>query len=173
MELGEIGEENPSDRLVHARLLGVDAVVADVAEDLFLMAGEKIFRLVEQAFGFDEQQRAFGLEQIIHRVAEDFEFAGGIFRRETKCFKERLDELLLGGLLRFLSAQAGSLETFRGGDERLQFGEEIVFDPGLSWHGGDCARENLRRQFVHPAFFNTATQLCHKQIPRAAFATRG
>ena len=57
MELGEIRQDNPSDGPLHPGLLRADAIVADVAKDLFAVRGEKVFRLVQQAFGFEENER--------------------------------------------------------------------------------------------------------------------
>ena len=136
MELVEVGQQNPRDGPLHLRDLGAEAVVLDVAEHLLAVFLEQAgFRAVVHALGFDEQERIFGLEQVVHRVAEDFELAHAAgFGGEPQRAEERFQQQLLGGFLRFLLVKTGDAQTPRLGNQRFQFDQEMVFHPGFDWH---------------------------------------
>jgi hypothetical protein len=138
VELREVGEQNPGHRLLHARLLRADAVVTDVAEDLFLMRDEEVFPPVQQTLGLHEQQRPVGIpaQQVIHGVTQDSELADVVgVGDEAKRVEQRLQELLLGGFLWFLAAKAGRLQPFRLGDQPFQCDEKLLLHDrsGLVW----------------------------------------
>ena len=138
MELGEIGEQNPFDWMFHLGDFRAEAVILDIAQDLFLVFLEEVLvRAIEQALGFDEKERAVGFQQIIHRVGEDFELAGVFgFGSEAESLKEGFDQRLLGFLLRLLFVKPAGFKPARFGDEGFESAKEFFFHPGFRWHSG-------------------------------------
>ena len=145
MELGEVGEQNPRDGLIHRGDFGTEPVILDVAEHLLAVFVEQAFAVaIMQALGLDEQQRPFGLQQVVHRIAEDFEFRPDVLLAEAQRVKQRQNQFMAGGGFRFLPAKAGRLQPFGFGQQRFQFGGEgfvhrTVWEmacPGFTRHSG-------------------------------------
>ncbi len=128
LPLGEIREHEPADRLFHPHLFRADAVIAQVAQDLFAVFVQKAaVGAVEQALGFKKQERPVGIaEAVVHRVTENLELAGLILPCVTECLQQRLKEMDFGGFLRLFLSEARNLESFGFGDEGCEPGWKCI-----------------------------------------------
>jgi hypothetical protein len=142
VKLGEIDEQNPFDRLRHHGDFRAETVILDVAVDLLAVLVKKVLvQTVQQALGFNEHERTFGFQEIIHRVAEDSELARVIgFGSETQSLQQGFNQALLCGLLRFLFVKPAGLEPSPFGDQGFESAKEFFFS-GFGWHSARvCAR---------------------------------